>query len=93
MAIEAEAICTLSQDADVPKNRRYYHVHQHFKIVELGGVQRVCKKQDGKMMAMTESFDHIIRDVNVMINHKGKTKTHKKIQENYSNIPKMASRT
>lgn len=91
--VQDEAIRILCKDPNVPRNRCYYHVLKAFSLVELGGVRRVCKKRDGKMMATTESFDSIIQDTHIAINHKGETKTHKKIQDHYFNIPKMAVRS
>ena len=87
---EAEAVRILVDKPGTVKNRRYYHVRQHFQVVELGGLRRVCKKNSGKLMTTQESFTSIIQDVHKAIGHKGETKTFYKIQEMYTNITKAA---
>jgi len=83
-----EAVRILSEKVpDSMKDRRYYHVRKTFELVELGGVRRVRRIRDQKLMATIESFSTIVKDVHVSIGHKGETKTYKKLQQKYSNIP------
>jgi len=72
------------------KDRKYYHTLSKFKLVEFAGVTRVQRKKDGKLMATVDTFHTIIKDIHESIQHKGETKTHKKVQEVYSNIPMSA---
>jgi len=85
---QVEAVAILSGDSVVPHDRRYYHVVQNFELVEIAGVRRIRRKRDQKLMAIDTEMTRVVRDVHVAIGHKGETKTHKKIQETYSNIPK-----
>ena len=89
---EAEALRILSDDPTVEKNRRYYHVREKFAVVDVAGIRRVQRKRDQRIMATASHFTEIIRDVHVASGHKGETKTHKKVQEHYSNIPLTAVR-
>lgn len=100
MEIDSSVVWTAEKDRNVilmlngnwsgPKDRKYYHALKKFNLVELGGVRRVQRKRDKKLMAPVESFMTIIKDVHDAIEHKGETKTHKKLQETYSNIPMSA---
>lgn len=87
---DLEAIRILSDVPDVLKDRRYYHVRETFELVEVAGIRRVRRKKDQKIMAASETFVNIIRDMHVAAGHKGERKTHKKISEHYSNIPMSA---
>jgi len=78
----------LISGSTVPHDRRYYHVMQNFELVEVAGVRRIRRKHDEKLMATETEMTRIVRDVHIATGHKRETKTHKKIQENYSNIPK-----
>ena len=87
-----EAIRILSDDVGVNKDRQYYHVRGTFDLVEVAGVRKIRRKRDKRIMAVVDKFCDIIRDVRVASGHKGETKTHKKVQEHYSNIPLSAMR-
>lgn len=61
-----------------------------FELAEVTKIRKVRWKRDEKYMAVSEKFEEILQDVHVAIGHKGETKTHKKLQERYSNILKSA---
>jgi len=90
---DTEAVRILTDAPNVEKNRLYYHVRQHFELVELGGVRRVRKKCNGKFMATEESFTNIIQDIHIATGQKSETKTFYKIQETYANITKAGVRS
>jgi len=51
---------------------------------------RFQRKKDGKLMATVDTFHTIIKDIHESIQHKGEIKTHKKVQQIYSNMPMSA---
>ena len=71
--------CTLSRDS--------YHILKTYKLVSLGGVDKVAKHND-KYMAHKDEVINIIRTFHLETSHGGEKKTHKKLQDQYCNIPK-----
>ena len=85
---DREAVQILKDDetTSMQKTQRYYHVRRNFELTILGDVERVRRKGGGLMVPI-EHMSGIVRDIHIACNHKGETKTHKKVQEQYANIP------
>ena len=89
---EAEAIRTLKDEGGVlPKSQWYYHIRRQFELTVFGDVDRVRRKGGG-IMVLTEDMWNIVRDIHVACGHKGETKTHKKVREQYANITMVTTK-
>ena len=64
-----------------------YHILKTYKLVSLGGVDKVAKHND-KYMAHKEEVVSIIRTFHLETSYGGEKKTHRKLQDQYCNIPK-----
>ena len=66
-------------------SRDSYHILKTYKLVTLGGVDKVAKK---KYMANKDEVINLIRTVHCETGHGGERKTHKKLLDLYCNIPR-----
>lgn len=75
------------QQANVNKDRKFYHIKSTFKLICLAGVTKVCRVKDNRIMTTKHHAINVIRDLHVACGHKGEKKTYKKVAEHYANIP------
>lgn len=75
------------KEPNVNKDRQFYHIKSSFKLISLGGVTKVCRIKDNRIMTTKNHAGNIIRDLHVACGHKGEKKTYKKVAEHYANIP------
>lgn len=83
---EKEAFNILEDKCSV-KNRNYYHIKKNFQLVIFGGVKKVTRKNDHKIMATRTNVLSIINNIHTALGHKGEKKTYKTVSEHYANIP------
>ena len=67
-------------------SRDSYHILKTYKLVTLGGVDKVAKND--KYMANKDEVKNLIRTVHCETGHGGERKTHKKLLDLYCNIPR-----
>ena len=67
-------------------SRDSYHILKTYKLVTLGGVDKVAKND--KYMANKDEVTNLIRTVHCETGHGGERKTHKKLLDLYCNIPR-----
>ena len=86
---ETRVINILSDNrTGVKRSRQEYHLRSKYALSNLAGVTKIVTKKDGRFMTTKESVISIISGIHLSTGHKGETKTHKKIIENYANIPR-----
>lgn len=83
---EKEALNILENKCSL-KNRNYYYVKQNFQLKNFGGVKKVAKISNKKIMVTRQNVLSIISDVHIASGHRGEKRTHAILSLHFSNIP------
>ena len=82
-----EYVIGLIRDGNAIKNNSEYRFLREYKVISLGGVDKIAKKNNGLYMATKSEAPVIIRNSHAETGHGGEKVTLAKIKGLYNNIP------